>query len=192
MEKNMNLITVTELAMLVGCSVQTIGTYYKFKKENPSDEYAKMLPDYIRVGKRQTRYWKKEDAEAIIEFRKKIPQGRNGALGSVTQRYCKPHKKEVAEENTSEKRITLQQYLDAEEKSIMSMAKFMKSQNHEPEDDEAMGMMLGLIIQVTSQMQDILFGEQDDIEKVFDFTTEGLANYEPDEVTLYVVDDDEK
>ena len=83
------LITIEELALLTGCSVQTLNMYYRFKRENPDSEYSLMLPDYIQDGIRQTRYWKREDANAIIWFRKLIPQGRGGVLGSVTQRHNK-------------------------------------------------------------------------------------------------------
>lgn len=81
------LINVQEVAYRVGCSIQTISGYYKFKNENPNNEYSLMLPDFVRQGNRNTRYWRESDVAAIIRFRNSIPQGRNGALGSVTQRY---------------------------------------------------------------------------------------------------------
>ena len=86
---NEQLIDVEELARLTGCSVQTLNIYYRFKKNSPDDEYAQMLPNYIQEGKRQKRYWKREDANAIIEFREMIPQGRSGVLGYITQRHYK-------------------------------------------------------------------------------------------------------
>ena len=81
------MIKATELAYRVGASVQTITTWYKFKEENPDNEYSHMLPDYVRLGARNTRYWRESDIGKLIEFRKSIPQGRNGVLGSVTQKY---------------------------------------------------------------------------------------------------------
>lgn len=82
-----NLLNVNEVACKVGCSVQTISSYYKWKKENPENEVAKTLPDYEMVGPHKARYWSEDDIEKIIEFRANMPQGRNGILGSVTQRY---------------------------------------------------------------------------------------------------------
>ncbi|MBR6381441.1 MAG: hypothetical protein IKS07_07205 [Lachnospiraceae bacterium] len=86
------LMTLTEVACEVGCSVQTLNTYYKFKMENPDSDIAMMLPDYIRKGNRRTRYWSPEDVEAIKAFREMLPKGRYGLLGSVTQRYVSPKK----------------------------------------------------------------------------------------------------
>lgn len=93
------LLNVQEVAYKVGCSIQTIGSYYRFKRENPDNIYALMLPDYVRRGKKNTRYWKESDVEAIIRFRNSIPQGRNGALGSVTQKYVKGTSKKIDTES---------------------------------------------------------------------------------------------
>ena len=84
-----NLLNAVDVAQRVGCSPQTLSVYYKFKAENPFNEYSLMLPDFIRIGKKRTRYWHEEDVQRIIEFREAIPQGRNGLLGSITQRFCK-------------------------------------------------------------------------------------------------------
>ena len=81
------LIKATELAYKVGASVQTISMWYKFKEENPDSEYSHMLPDFVCIGANRTRYWKASDVEKLIIFRNSIPRGRNGVLGSVTQRY---------------------------------------------------------------------------------------------------------
>ncbi len=82
-------LNVTEVAILVGCSVQTINYWYAFKKAEPNHELAKILPDYIQEGARQTRYWDENDIFRLVEFKNSIPKGRNGVLGSVTQRYLK-------------------------------------------------------------------------------------------------------
>ncbi len=81
-----DLIKIEEVAFLVGCNIQTLNYYYRFKRENPDNGYAELLPDYIQSGSRSTRYWRRGDIKDIIEFRKRIPKGRGGALGSVTQR----------------------------------------------------------------------------------------------------------
>jgi len=95
------LLTVQDVAYRVGCSIQTIGGYYKFKKENPSNEYSLMLPDYVRKGNKNTRYWKESDVADIIKFRTVIPQGRSGALGSVTQKYVNKSAKKVRTTKTA-------------------------------------------------------------------------------------------
>lgn len=87
--ENNRLINVQELAYRVGCSIQTIGSYYRFKEQYPTEELAMMLPDFVRQGNRNTRYWKESDVAEIIKFRSVMPQGRKGALGRITQKYVK-------------------------------------------------------------------------------------------------------
>lgn len=87
MEQDKNLLNVQEVSLLIGSSVQTISSWYKFKRENPNDEFVQNLPDFERVGNRRTRYWNREDIWKLIEFKNSIPTGRYGLMGSVTQRY---------------------------------------------------------------------------------------------------------
>lgn len=82
-------LTIAELAAAIGSSVQTISGWYRWKKENPEHEYAKRLPDFFRLGAHRTRHWHESDIPKLIEFKNSIPQGRNGIMGSVTQRYYK-------------------------------------------------------------------------------------------------------
>ena len=81
------MVNLNELALLVGVSVQTINAWYRWKRLHPEHEMAKLLPDFVRVGQRRTRYWKQSDVWKLIEFHTTIPQGRNGIMGDVTQRY---------------------------------------------------------------------------------------------------------
>ena len=91
------LLKVAEVAVTVDSSVQTINGWYKWKKENPDHELAKLLPDYIVKGGKRTRYWNQSDIWQILQFKKSIPQGCKGILGSVTQRYTASYKKKQAE-----------------------------------------------------------------------------------------------
>lgn len=81
------LLKLEEVAILIGSSGKSINNWYWFKRENPDNEYAKMLPDYVQYGPRQTRYWRESDIWKLIKFKQSIPQGRNGIMGSVTQKY---------------------------------------------------------------------------------------------------------
>ena len=83
------LIRAEEVALTVGISVQTINTWYVWKFNNPNHELADLLPDFIQENPRQIRYWRYGDIWKLIEFKKTIPHGRNGILGSVTQKYVK-------------------------------------------------------------------------------------------------------
>ena len=83
------LLKVEEIALSVGVSVYTINIWYKWKRSNPDNDLSKLLPDYIQEGARQTRYWKQSDVWKLLEFRKHITRGRNGVLGSITQKYTK-------------------------------------------------------------------------------------------------------
>ena len=83
-----------EVALLLDISVPTLNNWYVFKRDNPDNEMAKLLPDPIQKSNRQTRYWTQSDIAKLIEFKSKIVWGRNGFMGSVTQRYTKKNKGE--------------------------------------------------------------------------------------------------
>ena len=82
-------LKIYEVAMLVGVSYRTIENWYMWKRKNPEHELAKLIPNFHQDGERQTRYWKQSDIPKLIEFKNSIPHGRNGILGSVTQKYYK-------------------------------------------------------------------------------------------------------
>lgn len=90
------LLKLEEVAVLIGSSGKSINNWYMFKKKYPENAYARMLPDFIQFGARQTRYWKKSDVWKLIQFKSSIPQGRNGIMGSITQKYY--HKNTVNED----------------------------------------------------------------------------------------------
>lgn len=92
--ENERLLKVEEVAVTLGCAVNTINNWYMWKRVNPEHELAKLLPDYIQKGSRQTRYWKESDIWKLIEFRSKLPKGRNGVLGAITQKYLKKSKED--------------------------------------------------------------------------------------------------
>ena len=92
------LLKVAEVAVTIDSSVQTINGWYKFKKENPENELAKLLPDYIVQGGKRTRYWRQSDIWMMLQFKKSIPQGCKGIMGSVTQKYCKKNPKKSENE----------------------------------------------------------------------------------------------
>lgn len=83
------LLNVSEVSMYVGSSIQTISSWYRWKDLNPEHELAKIIPEYTRIGNRRTRYWTMDDVWKLVEFKKSIPQGRNGIMGAVTQKYVK-------------------------------------------------------------------------------------------------------
>jgi len=82
-------LRVEEVALLIGSSTQSINNWYRFKKWNPTNELCKLLPDFKQEKPRQTRYWSSDDIWKLIEFKNALPHGRNGIMGSVTQKYCK-------------------------------------------------------------------------------------------------------
>ena len=86
------LLKLEEVAVLIGSSGKSINNWYWFKRENPENEYAKMLPEYTQEGGRQTRYWKESDIWKLIEFKQAIPKGRGGVMGDITQKYYRKEK----------------------------------------------------------------------------------------------------
>lgn len=93
-ESQERLLKLEEVAILIDSSSKSINTWYWFKRENPDNEYAKMLPDYIQYGPRQTRYWRESEIWKLLKFKQSIPQGRNGVMGSITQKYYNKDKKD--------------------------------------------------------------------------------------------------
>lgn len=83
------LLNVSEVSLLVGSSIQTIASWYRWRDLHPEHPLAKLIPDYTRIGNRRTRYWQREDVWKLVEFKNSIPQGRNGIMGDVTQMYVK-------------------------------------------------------------------------------------------------------
>lgn len=80
---------IEEVALVVGVSVKTINNWYAWKRENPEHELAKLLPNYVQEGERQTRYWNYSDIHKLANFKANVPKGRNGILAGVTQKYRK-------------------------------------------------------------------------------------------------------
>lgn len=83
------LLRIEEVAVLCGVSVQTINNWYKFKRENPDNEYAQLLPVYECIGEHNQRFWDKADVNSLLTFKQKMPKGCKGVMGSVTQRYVR-------------------------------------------------------------------------------------------------------
>jgi len=95
------LYKVEEVAVLLGCSVPTINCWYRYKKENPRTKLARTIPEFTQLGTRTTRYWTQSDIYKLAEFRANLPHGRNGLLGSTTQKYY--HKEK--EKNDGKKKV---------------------------------------------------------------------------------------
>ena len=83
------LLKIEEVAVLCGVSVQTVNNWYRFKRENPDNAYARLLPDYITIEGSRQRQWDKADINALLTFKRSMPKGCKGVMGSVTQRYVK-------------------------------------------------------------------------------------------------------
>lgn len=89
----MRLLNINEVCVLVGCSTYTIDNWYRFKRLNPENELAQLLPEVYQKGDRQCRQWNADDVWKLIEFKTKRPTGKTGVMGSVTQKYVKKEKK---------------------------------------------------------------------------------------------------
>lgn len=83
------MLKIEEVALMLGVSTQTINIWYRWARENPDNELAKLVPQYVQTGSRQTRYWTQSDVWKLVEFSKSIPRGRNGIMGDITQRRKK-------------------------------------------------------------------------------------------------------
>ena len=80
------LLKIEEVALASGVSVKTINFWYMFRRENPDNEYAKMLPEYIQMGERKQRFWTEDAIWKLIEFKKVVPKGCRGVMGGTTHK----------------------------------------------------------------------------------------------------------
>ena len=80
-----NFLNLTEVAMILGVSVYTINNWYRFKKQNPDNDFAKMLPEPRQLTPHSIRLWKESDIKKFVKFQESIPRGRNGIMGDTTQ-----------------------------------------------------------------------------------------------------------
>lgn len=95
MQDTEQLLRIEEVAVILGVSINTINFWYRFKRENPDNEQAQLLPDYIQDdNKTSPRYWRQKDIEKFIQYQETMPRGRKGIMGTVTQKYVKHHKEE--------------------------------------------------------------------------------------------------
>lgn len=83
------LLKIEEVAVLTGVSVQTINNWYRFKRQFPDNEYARLLPEYTIIGGHKQRYWDKADIPSLLNFKSAMPKGCKGVMGAVTQKYVK-------------------------------------------------------------------------------------------------------
>lgn len=83
------LLTANEVALAVGISVHTLDLWYRFKRQNPEHEFSKLLPEYIKNSEKSNRLWDQNDMWKLMDFKQRIPKGRKGVMGSVTQKYVK-------------------------------------------------------------------------------------------------------
>lgn len=88
------LLKAVEVACLIGSSVQTITSWYRWRDIHPEHEMAQKLPQFVRIGNKNTRYWKQSDIWKLIDFKNSIPQGRHGLMGEVTQLYVRKKDKD--------------------------------------------------------------------------------------------------
>lgn len=97
---NERLLKVQEVSLMIDSSIQTINGWYRWKDIHPEHELAQLLPEFVRQGGKNTRYWKQSDVWKLIQFKKSIKQGRDGIMGDITQKYVK--KKDKKENNANE------------------------------------------------------------------------------------------
>ena len=83
------LLSAQEVAILIDRFPSTISMWYRWTRENPEHELAKLLPEYIQEHPRAKRLWKESDVYRLVEFENNIVKGRKGVMGNVTQRYQK-------------------------------------------------------------------------------------------------------
>lgn len=114
------LLTAEEVSRRVGISQQTLSLWYKFKRENPDNEYSLRLPEYTRQGSKKRRYWNEDAINELIEFKASIKTGRNGFMGKTTQKYVtqKPDRSENSDKNYINKIVTIMDVNSVDQETI--------------------------------------------------------------------------
>lgn len=87
-------LTIEEVAVLIGVSCKTINNWYWYKRTNPNNEITNLLPNYVQERPTSARYWKQSELGKFTEFQSHIVRGRNGFMGSITQKYYHDKKEE--------------------------------------------------------------------------------------------------
>lgn len=93
-------IRIEEVALVLGVNSFSIDRWYKFKRENPKNEYAQILPEFVykvNSKNRPVRYWKISDIPALKQFQESIIPGVKGFMGPSNL------KKKESEENGKKK-----------------------------------------------------------------------------------------
>ncbi len=78
------LIRIEEVAMLLDVNQFTIERWYRFKRKNPENKNAQLLPDFIyqtNSKNRSVRYWKESDVKKLKKFQESIVLGKLGFMG---------------------------------------------------------------------------------------------------------------
>lgn len=91
------LMRIEEVAMVLNVNQYTIERWYKFKRENPDNQYVSLLPDFVyqtNSKNRSVRYWRPCDIKKFQEFQETIVKGTKGFMGSVTNLQKKRSEKD--------------------------------------------------------------------------------------------------
>ena len=131
-------IRIEQVAVMCGVLVQTINNWYRFKRENPDKQLAMLLPNYTVVGSHGQRFWKESDIEAVIEFKNIMPQGRNGIMGSVTQKYVKKNTSRPKEKDVASSPISKEKNVECHDpsRSIPTAGTVVKHFMYDAEDNK--------------------------------------------------------
>lgn len=82
------LLTSTQIASLVGVTNKTILRWYLFADNGGELATGETLPErkIVKQGKNTINYWKPEDAEQLIAFKKALPKGRAGVIPTIVSK----------------------------------------------------------------------------------------------------------
>ena len=94
---------------------------------------------------------------------------------------------------TNQELVRLQDFLDAEERAVMEKARYMKSLNTSEEDDRRLSIVIHFILDVTTRMQELLFGESEEAYiKLFNEDFARFKAYELDGKPVFIIDEYEE
>lgn len=86
------LLTANQVCNEVGISIFTLNNWYRYKRENPNDDLARILPDYTKEFTTSPRQWRRADIKKLLKFKQTRNLGSKGQMAKTIQKYYKKEK----------------------------------------------------------------------------------------------------
>lgn len=87
------LLTADEVCKELNISIFTLNNWYRYKRENPEDDLAQILPEYTKRTATSPRQWRRGDLKKLTKFKETRKLGSKGQMSKSLQKYYKKEEK---------------------------------------------------------------------------------------------------